>query len=155
MHTQWAATFQPSTLHPIHPLNALVCARLRVFVPCPLQRNIQLRQFRGIPMADLEMIMPEKKVGGVAMHLKRERERVCVCLPGEMRPSCDQTCALPPCSWDGPRARPSALATPTTVHTPPRDADLRAAQGVCGDGGHAGWRRGGHDCRWVVVVVWW
>jgi hypothetical protein len=28
-----------------------------------VQRNIQLRQFRGIPMADLEMLMPEKKVG--------------------------------------------------------------------------------------------
>ncbi|EFN53569.1 hypothetical protein CHLNCDRAFT_136731 [Chlorella variabilis] len=27
-----------------------------------MQRNIQLRQFRGIPMADLEMIMPEKKI---------------------------------------------------------------------------------------------
>ncbi|KAI3424110.1 hypothetical protein D9Q98_009471 [Chlorella vulgaris] len=27
-----------------------------------MQRNIQLRQFRGIPMADLEMLMPEKKI---------------------------------------------------------------------------------------------
>jgi hypothetical protein len=31
--------------------------------PCP-QRNIQLHQFRGIPMADLELVMPEKRVGG-------------------------------------------------------------------------------------------
>jgi hypothetical protein len=27
------------------------------------QRNIVLKQFRGIPLADLEMVMPEKRVG--------------------------------------------------------------------------------------------
>lgn len=27
-----------------------------------MQRNIEIKQFRGIPMADLEMVMPEKKV---------------------------------------------------------------------------------------------
>ena len=38
-------------------------SRLRLRLPfLSLQRNIVLKQFRGIPMADLEMIMPEKKV---------------------------------------------------------------------------------------------
>lgn len=27
-----------------------------------MQRNIVLKQFRGIPLADLEMVMPEKQV---------------------------------------------------------------------------------------------
>jgi hypothetical protein len=31
--------------------------------PKLMQRNIVLKQFRGIPLADLEMVMPEKRVG--------------------------------------------------------------------------------------------
>lgn len=35
-------------------------------LPLQLQRNIVLKQFRGIPLADLEMVMPEKRVSFAA-----------------------------------------------------------------------------------------
>ena len=60
-----------------------------------LQRNIELKQFRGIPIADLELVMPEKKVfvppkvfvemavtligGLVAMMAGGGREGVAIC----------------------------------------------------------------------------
>ena len=47
---------------------------------CLLQRNIVLKQFRGIPMADLEMVMPEKKVSWQAGRLPRLLTTACMAL---------------------------------------------------------------------------